>query len=150
MNLERLTDALKTDEGFRSTVYDDATGVTCKPGYKLEGIATVGYGRNLIDKGLTRKEAEYLLTSDAIQAFQDAADLIPTWVLIDDVRQNVLANMAFNMGKTRLSKFAKMLDAVGRKAWDEAADEMKDSAWYGQVGGRAKRLEKEMRTGLWS
>lgn len=150
MNLERLVDALKTDEGFRGQVYDDATGVTAKPGYKMEGIATVGYGRNLIDNPLTIAEATHLLTNDAIKALRDAADLVPTWVLLDDVRQNVIANMAFNLGKTRLSRFVKFLDAVGRKAWHEAADQMKASAWYGQVGKRAQRLEHEMRTGEWA
>jgi len=147
MNLERLVSALKSDEGFRGQVYDDATGVIIKPGYKVEGTATVGYGRNLIDNPLTYAEADHLLTNDAIRALRDAADLVKTWVLLDDVRQNVLGNMAFNLGKTRLSKFVKFLDAVERNGWHEAADEMKDSAWYGQVGRRARRLEREMRTG---
>ncbi len=80
---------------------------------------------------------------------QDAALLVPTWVLLNDVRQNVLGNMAYNLGAAGLKKFPKMLEAIGRSAWDEAADQMKDSAWYSQVGVRARRLEKEMRTGEW-
>ena len=53
--------------------------------------------------------------------------------------------MMFNMGRPRLSGFKKFNQALADGAWDEAANQMVDSRWYGQVGARAKRLEERMR-----
>ena len=51
----------------------------------------------------------------------------------------------FNMGRTRLSKFKGMKRGVDNRDWNDAADEMVDSAWYRQVTNRAERLVKRMR-----
>ena len=59
--------------------------------------------------------------------------------------QRVIANMMFNMGYTRLSKFKNMKLSVDDRNWDIAADEMVDSRWYYQVPNRAKRLVERMR-----
>lgn len=137
MSIDALVDALKGDEGFRSKPYADAVG-------KL----TIGYGRNLDDNGISRSEAHDMCVHDAITALRDAADLVPNWLLLDDVRQNVVANMAFNLGKTRLAKFVKFLAAVNARDYLKASAEMKDSIWYVQTGSRARRLVDEMRTGI--
>jgi lysozyme len=57
----------------------------------------------------------------------------------------IIANMMFNMGRPRLSKFKGMKAGVDSKDWNKAADEMIDSAWYRQVPNRAGRLVKRMR-----
>ena len=54
--------------------------------------------------------------------------------------QQVIANMMFNMGRPRLSKFKGMKRGVDSRDWNAAADEMVDSAWYRQVTNRADRL----------
>jgi GH24 family phage-related lysozyme (muramidase) len=59
--------------------------------------------------------------------------------------QRIIANMMFNMGRTRLSKFKGMKRGVDARNWDAAAAEMVDSAWYRQVPNRAKRLVERMR-----
>jgi lysozyme len=59
--------------------------------------------------------------------------------------QLIIANMMFNMGRSRLSKFAGMKAGVDAQDWNKAADEMIDSAWYRQVPNRAGRLVKRMR-----
>ena len=59
--------------------------------------------------------------------------------------QHIIANMMFNMGIPRLSKFKGMKRGVDNRDWDTAADEMVDSAWYRQVPNRAKRLVTRMR-----
>ena len=50
----------------------------------------------------------------------------------------------FNMGRTRLSKFAKFKDALAKKEWKHAAFEGRDSLWYKQVTNRAERLMKRL------
>ena len=59
--------------------------------------------------------------------------------------QRIIANMMFNMGRPRLSKFANMKAAVDEGDWNRAADEMMDSRWYNQVTNRAERLVERMR-----
>jgi lysozyme len=72
---------------------------------------------------------------------------IPWWRKLDDVRQNVIANMAFNMGVPRLLGFSMTLDLVNSGRFDAAAEEMLRSRWAVQVGDRAKRLSTMMRKG---
>ena len=59
--------------------------------------------------------------------------------------QQIIANMMFNLGRPRLSKFRGMKAGVDSKDWNLAAEEMVDSRWYAQVGRRAERLVERMR-----
>ena len=59
--------------------------------------------------------------------------------------QQIIANMMFNLGRPRLSKFKGMKRGVDNQDWNGAADEMVDSRWYRQVGRRAERLVERMR-----
>ena len=59
--------------------------------------------------------------------------------------QRIIANMMFNMGRPRLSKFKGMKRGVDARDWNAAADEMVDSNWYRQVTKRADRLVARMR-----
>lgn len=147
MNLDVLMDALKEDEGFQPLVYDDATGDSVVAGYTLVGHPTIGYGWNLATDPITESQAADILRRRTLQAYQDASALVRNYVLLNDVRQNVLANMAYNLGYHRLGTFKRMIAAVERKDFLAAAAEMEDSAWYRQVGKRAVRLTKEMMTG---
>jgi lysozyme len=60
--------------------------------------------------------------------------------------QLVIANMMFNLGLPRFSRFKKMIRAIELGDWQSAADEMIDSKWYQQVTARARRLEAAMRS----
>ena len=136
MNNLKLIDELERDEGLRLKVYADQLG-----------IPTVGIGRNLRDKGITRGEAYHLLNNDIdeIQADLDAA--LPWWRRLDEVRQRVLANMCFNLGIHGLLKFEHMLAHAMISEFDMAAAEMVGTAWAKQVGPRAVRLAEMMRHG---
>ena len=147
MNLDALMDALKEDEGFRPLVYDDATGDPIIAGSTLVGHPTIGYGWNLATDPITENQAADILRRRTIQAYQDASALIRNFVLLSDVRQNVLANMAYNLGYHRLGTFKRLIAAVERKDYLSAAAEMENSRWYQQTGKRAVRLTKEMMTG---
>ena len=94
MDIDRLIAQLKVHEGVRSKVYLDT-----------EGIETIGVGRNLRDRGLSDDEIEFLLAND-IRDFQEEVDrTFGWWSDLDDVRQRVIVDMAFNMGLGSLSKF---------------------------------------------
>lgn len=139
MDKTRLMAQLSIDEGRRNKLYKD----TAAPP-KL----TIGVGRNIEDRGLRDDEINLMLSNDIDEAAVIARLLCPVFDKLGDVRQEVLINMAFNMGAPRLAGFKKMLAAIATFNYQEAADQMEDSAWYRQVGARADRLSKAMRTGI--
>ena len=59
--------------------------------------------------------------------------------------QEVLVNMCFNLGGTRLGKFKNMLNAVEDHDWERMAVEMEDSRWFKQVGRRSVELQETVR-----
>ena len=140
MNNDRLTTSLRKHEGFRSTVY------TCPAG-KL----TIGIGRcidiSVSGSGITQAEAEYLLRQDINRFTAMTHGLIVTFDSIDDVRQETLVELCFNMGPSNLGKFTKMLAAIDVKDWDTAAAELLDSRYAAQVGQRAITLANQLQTG---
>lgn len=77
---------------------------------------------------------------DCDVAYKDACALVLNFAGQAPDAQRVLVNMAFNLGRNRLSKFKKMLKAVNEGKYLVAANEMIDSKWYTQVGNRSKEL----------
>jgi lysozyme len=136
INYGRLRDQLIQHEGFRRTPYIDSVG-------KL----TIGVGRNLDDKGLSKAEIYQLLDNDIKIAEKDARALVSNFHILGDVRQRVLIDMAFNLGRARLAGFKKFLAAMELGDMVAARAEMLNSKWAVQVGSRAKRLAKMMLTG---
>ena len=122
-------------------------GLRLKPYTCSAGNLTIGYGRNLDDVGITQDEADALLNHDIDRSVEDARDLVTNFDQLNEVRQAVVVNMMFNLGKSRLSKFVKMLNALEHDDFDRAADEMLDSKWARQVGNRAVELAQLMRNG---
>ncbi len=136
MNIE-LIEALKKDEGLRLFPYKCTAG-------KL----TIGIGRNLEDVGITEDEAVVLLLNDIKKATIDSERIVKNFYNLDQVRQNVITNMMFNLGLTRFSKFTNTIKAINNFNFTKASEEMKDSSWFNQVGSRAIRLCEEMKTGV--
>lgn len=136
MNESALIAELKRDEGVRLKPYRDTVA-------KL----TIGVGRNLDDVGISEAEADFLLASDIKRTVEDLASRLPWWSTLDEVRQRVLCNMAFNLGIGGLCAFVNTLNAVKAGDYDKAATEMLNSKWAKQVGARAVRLSAMMRTG---
>ena len=135
-NRELLVYELSRDEDVRTKPYKDSVG-------KL----TIGVGRNLDDKGLSKAEINILLNNDINDCESDLDRDMPWWRQLNDNRQRVLLNMCFNLGITRLKGFKSMLRDVQNGLYDQAAVEMIDSLWARQVGGRAVRLAKLMKNG---
>lgn len=137
MDTAALREQLIRHEGLRLKPYTDTVG-------KL----TIGIGRNLTDRGISREEAELLLDNDLASVVTALELAFSWWLSLDDVRQRVLADMAFNLGVGGLLKFKNTLAAVKEGRWDDAADGMLASRWAAQVGARASRLSRMMRTGV--
>jgi len=132
-----LRAALVIDEGLRLKPYRDSVG-----------MLTIGYGRNLDDRGISEATARQMLDEDLDLHAAELETAYP-WVLdLDPVRYRVLVNMAFNMGLRVLSQFKTTLGHVRRGEYDDAATAMLYSTWAAQVKGRARRLAQEMRTGI--
>lgn len=129
---------IKRHEGFRSKVYKDSMG-----------ILTCGYGRNLEGKGITEKEALYLLSND-IQEFVFSVNKKYPWInKLNDPRRWVMYNMAFNMGVKTFSTFVNTLKAIEDERYEDAAKGMLQSRWAKQVGRRSIELSNQMKTGEW-
>ncbi|MCI7536560.1 MAG: glycoside hydrolase family protein [Elusimicrobiaceae bacterium] len=112
------------------------------------GHLTIGYGHNL-EHGISKEAAEFILQEDLARAERAVKNSFPWWWKLDDARQFVLVDMAFNMGLAGLKGFKKMLAAVEQGDYQTAAKEMLDSKWAAQVGRRAVELSKIMEKGEW-
>ena len=156
-NSENFVNKLIAHEGLRLQVYKDTLG-----------IDTIGIGRNLEDRGITKEEldwmdipsmdavyeygiteadAMYLAKNDVQIVEEELVRAHPCVEELDAVRQLVLTDMAFNMGVPRLRKFQKMWNAVHEKKFDIAAKEMLDSRWAIQVKSRSTKLAHAMHHG---
>ena len=119
-------------------------GLRLKPYRCPAGYLTIGVGRNLDTKGLSKEEALFLLGND-ITEIVEVLEKYSWYINSDAVRRKVLIDMAFNLGITGLLKFLRMIAALERKDYAVAAKEMENSRWYRQVGERGRRLVEMMR-----
>ena len=136
MNASKLKDQLKKQEGTRLLPYKCSAGAL-----------TIGVGRNLDVNGIRESEAELMLDNDIDEVYKRLRDAWPKIILLDDARQNVLVNMAFNLGVSGLMGFHKTLNAISLADYELAAGEMLNSKWAIQVGQRAIDLSNQMKTG---
>lgn len=120
--------SLKEHEGFRAKVYQCPAGKN-----------TIGYGRNLDDRGITLEEAEMLLDNDIIECVKDLSTF-PWWNNLTDVRQAALIDMRFNLGPSRFRSFKQMLRALDMGDYTEAAHQVLNSNYAKQVGRRAEHI----------
>lgn len=143
-----LFDLIKEDlvrhEGYVTEIY------LCSEGY-----ATFGIGHMVTENDMehtwpvgTPVEDERILQvfhDDCMDAVEDAEELVDDLYSHPDNVVRVLVNMAFNIGRPRLSRFKKMLQAVNDRDYKVASQEMIDSRWYHQVGRRSAELAEMMR-----
>lgn len=154
---QHFIEKLIKHEGLVLQVYKDSLG-----------IDTIGIGRNLEDRGIspielkdmnipniehiyeygiTEADAMLLANNDVEIVEKELCNAHPCIKDLDEVRQLVLMDMAFNMGVPRLKKFVKMWNAIHEGLFKIAAEEMLDSRWASQVGMRSIKLSEIMKTG---
>ncbi|QKF72963.1 putative phage-related lysozyme [Aliarcobacter faecis] len=144
-------------EGFNKTVYKSP-----------EGFDTIGYGRNIEVNPLTQDELKSIgaTTSTSKTSYQLSEEIAKTWLKkelervknslskelqffdkLDDVRQAILIDMAYNMGIKGLLSFKNTLKLINDGNYVEASKNMEQSNWYKQVKIRARKLCEAMKSG---
>jgi lysozyme len=144
MDIAKTEDLIKTHEGLRLAPYK------CSANHW-----TIGWGHSLTAHGeaiptsISLSKAREYFSQDLIDAISACETIFTGWNDIDDVRQAILVDMAFNLGGPGLRKFKKMIAAVNNRRWNRASVEMLDSRWANQVGSRAVELARMMESGKW-
>jgi lysozyme len=143
MDREKLIDELIMDEGLKTEVYHDHLG-----------YATLGVGHLIVEGDeefglpvgtpVSEDKVKEYLNKDIDIVCSELDRNMSWWRNLDDERQRVMANMCFNLGYPRLSKFVKFLAAMQEEDWSKAGEEMLDSKWATQVGNRAQRLKDKV------
>jgi lysozyme len=154
INRARLEKQLRADEGER-----------LKPYRCTAGKLTIGVGRNLDDRGITKEESAVMLDRDIRNCLADLAFFLPWYKQLNAARQEALINMVFTMGIARLRGFKNMLAALQTGDWQKAHDEAlfnlepvhengkivrwikRPTKWAREVGERANRIAKVFLTG---
>ena len=142
MNLERLMESVKKHEGYRNKVYLDTLGKR-----------TVGVGHLCVedfwedDKEYEEKFLMEILADDLQNAIKGARELKEehSCTDIDEIAQEILVEMVFQLGKNGVSKFRNMWKALSEKNYIGASYEMLDSRWAKQTPNRAKSMADQMK-----
>lgn len=138
-------ESIRYHEGLRLRVYQDSLG-----------HYTVGYGHLLRDTEeknqslsvITKEKAESLLHQDVADTIRDFLRIFPDTDHMNAPRRAVVMEMLFNLGRGRFKEFTNTIAAIRNGDWKLAGEEMLDSLWALQVKGRAYRLARQMRRGI--
>lgn len=141
---EVIKEDLIRHEGYIREIYLDSEG------YETFGVGHLVTELDMehswpIGSPITDERILAVFDEDFLDALEDAESLVDGLYNHPDSVIRVLVNMAFNLGRTRLRNFKKMLAAVEAKDYKTAAAEMEDSKWYRQVKRRGVELVNIMR-----
>tara|TARA_R100001591_G_scaffold75325_1_gene83149 strand:- start:537 stop:1004 length:468 start_codon:yes stop_codon:yes gene_type:complete len=140
MDLAKLKKELSDDEGIKYEIY------RCSEGYPTAGIGHLitEWDNDYFDKpigySVPEEQVNEWFERDIGTTINDCKLLFSQFDNLPEDIQHVLANMCFQLGRPRLSKFKNMIAAVEDLDWCKMADEMENSRWFRQTTNRAKRL----------
>tara|TARA_X000000950_G_scaffold280298_1_gene374660 strand:+ start:2570 stop:3040 length:471 start_codon:yes stop_codon:yes gene_type:complete len=139
IDIEQLKEQLKIDEGVVYEIYNDHLGYpTFGIGHLvIEGDPELGAS---VGTAVSESRVDECFEKDVETVIGDCKKLHDAWDGYPQEVKQIVANMMFNMGLTRLSKFKRHNAALQSGDWKEAAEEGRDSRWYKQVTNRAERL----------
>ena len=143
MNIDQLKKELTEDEGCVYKVYLDHLG---KKTFGIGHLVTPNDPEHPLRVGIpvSKERVDECFKKDIKTTIADCHILYEDFPLYPEEVQLIIANMMFNLGRTRLSLFKNMRKCVKEFNWIGAADAMVDSRWYTQVTNRAERLVKRM------
>jgi lysozyme len=149
---ERIETSISGHEGLMLKVYDDATGRTANPGTLVKGWLTIGFGRNLVGRGITRAEAGYLLDNDLAAVELELDQHFPVWRQWAEPRQWAIFELGYNLGVYRLAReWPTTADHLRSMRFESVAAILSGSKWRSQVGdGRALPIIRAMHKGAWA
>ena len=140
MNLIKLQDEISKDEGIKFETY------RCSLGHLTGGIGHLitEWDEEIysgpVGTAIPTEQVNDWFAKDIETTIKDCNLLFSQFDNLPEDIQRVLANMCFQLGRPRLSKFKNMIAAVNDLDWAKMADEMEDSNWYRQTPNRADRL----------
>lgn len=165
VNQDKVVAQLVLHEGLKTNVYTDTEGnLTLGVGYNLTSRGPEFFERTIGRKLIlhdgskcaaitTRAECLQVLHADIIRVEKAVTVHWPYYLKLEEVRQRVAVDMAFNMGLSALG-FKNTIAAVERRDWSRAVREMYRSKWARQVGDgeggkfdRCDRLARMLLTG---
>ena len=87
-----------------------------------------------------------ILEADLQNAIKGAKDLMSEngCMDMDEVAEEIIIEMIFQLGKTGVSKFKNMWKALSSLEYPVAASEMLDSRWAKQTPNRAQAMSAQM------
>ena len=145
MNIEQLQKELTEDEGCKYEIYLDHLGLPTFGIGHLVKETDPEYNQP-VGAPVSEDRVNACFAQDIQITINDCEKLYDNFNDLPDEVQLIIANMMFNLGYPRMSKFKKMKLAVDNSDWKEAAIQMEDSLWFRQVTNRAKRLIDRMNT----
>ena len=143
MDINKLKEQLKIDEGVVYEIYNDHLGY---PTFGIGHLVLEGepeYGLS-VGTPITEERVDECFERDVEYVLDDCRILHEDFDNYPEEVKQIIANMMFNMGRTRLTNFRKHNAALKEGDWKTAAIEGRDSRWYRQVTNRAERLMKRL------
>ena len=144
MNIEMLREQLEIDEGCVYEIYNDHLGYPTFGIGHLVRESDPEHG-SPVGTEVSKDRVAEVFDSDIETVLSDCRKLYPNLDDLPEEAQQIIANMMFNLGYPRLSKFKNMKKCVDERDWIGAGEEMMDSRWYQQVPNRAGRLVNRMK-----
>ena len=143
MDIDKLREELKEDEGCKYEIYLDHLGL---PTFGIGHLVTEWDQEYEKEVGteVSEERVNNCFVADIHGTIKDCNILYSNFSELPGEVQLILANMMFNLGRPRLSKFVRMREAVNKGDWQEAKIQMLDSKWAKQVPNRANRLSERM------
>ena len=143
MDINKLKETLKIDEGVVYEIYNDHLGY---PTFGIGHLVLEGEPEHGLSVGtpVTEERVDECFERDVEYVLNDCRVLHEDFDNYPEEVKQIIANMMFNMGRTRLTKFRKHNAALQEGDWKTAAIEGRDSRWYKQVTNRAERLMKRL------
>ena len=144
MNIEKLREELKIDEGVKYEIYLDHLSLpTCGVGHLIK--ETDPEFDLEVGTKIDEERVNELFDEDIKITLQECTYLYEDFSDLPEEAQLIIANMMFNLGRPRLSRFLKMKKHIDNRDFVSASEEMKNSKWYRQVTNRADRLVQRMK-----
>ena len=139
MDIDQLRETLKVDEGVKNEIYLEHLGLpTCGVGHLIRQ-SDPEYGLE-VGTHIDDERVNELFDQDVQVTLGECRLLFQNFDNLPEEVKQVCANLMFNMGRPRLSRFHKFRKALENSEWIEAGKELKDSRYYRQVTARADRL----------
>ena len=141
--VERLQKELEIDEGCKYETYLDHLGL---PTFGIGHLVkeTDQEHNKPIGTAVSKERVLECFEQDIRTTIMDCKKIFDDWEAMPEQVRLIMANMMFNLGLPRYSKFRKHIQAVMDGDWKESAHQMRDSRWHKQVPNRAERLCKRM------